>query len=154
MPLNTAHMAIGVIRANVPPTTLARTTYCAAVGERPDGTRMVLIAEAGAQASGINAPLIGLIEAALPAVTVNQVTIPTAIVIPCANTIAGAGYFHMNDAEQQAIRTFLDGADSSFNGFTLKAVVATREICQGCRAMLGRNGFIFPSPDNVSATHP
>jgi hypothetical protein len=45
----------------------------------------------------------------------------------------------MNDAEQQALRTF--SGESTFQGARIKAVVANRPICQSCTFTLTRQGL-------------
>ena len=119
-----------VIVQNVPQQTLQRTSYCAMVVKLGTGVRAVVIAEAGATASGINGPLVDLLD--------NQLNVP---IIPCADPTPGQGTWHMNDAEQQAMRTVLGTGNQTFVGAAIKAVVANRPICQSCRFTLGQLGL-------------
>jgi hypothetical protein len=51
-----------------------------------------------------------------------------AAIIGCADPTPGQGTWHMNDAEQQALRTVQNPGNQTFVGATIKAVVANRPI--------------------------
>ena len=125
--LDLARLAIANIRNLVPDATLNRTTYCAMVIQLNNGNCAVLVAEAGASVRGVNGPLISDLERIL-----------STPVIGCADPIPGLGTWHMNDAEQQALKIWNKGyKDCS----TLKAVVATRPICASCTHTLTQLGL-------------
>jgi len=126
--LNLARQAMQVIVQNVSQKTLGYTSYCAVVVKLSTGVRAVVIAEAGASASGINGTLIDKLD--------NSLGVP---VIPCAAPVLGLGTWHMNDAEQQALRTIFNG--ETFQGATIKAVVANRAICASCTFTLQQRGL-------------
>jgi hypothetical protein len=126
--LNLARQAMQVITQNVPQKTLAYTSYCAMVVKLASGTRVVVVAEAGATASGINGKLVDALD--------NNLQAP---IIPCASPNDGLGTWHMNDAEQQALRTVFDG--ETFKGATIRAVVANRAICESCTFTLQQHGM-------------
>src|SRR3954452_22115316 len=96
--INLARQAMNTIVQRVPAKTLGYTSYCAMVVKLATGKRVVIISEAGATANGINGKLVDALDTAL------QVPI-----IPCAAPTQGLGTWHMNDAEQQALKTFLNG---------------------------------------------
>jgi len=68
-------------------------------------------------------------------------------VIGCAAPIPGQGTWHMNDAEQQALAIWRTGYPTA----TLKAIKATRNICQSCSFFLGQYGLIV---NGTEATAP
>lgn len=116
-----ARQAIVVITQQVSAQALGYTTYCAAVIKIANGNRGLLIAEAGASAAGISGNLLSSIE--------NQVQMA---VLGCASPVSGQGTWHMNDAEQQALRIWQEGYPTA----VLKAVKATRAICPSCTHFL------------------
>lgn len=122
-----ARQAILVIRQNVSAQALGYTTYCASVIKLSNGNRGVLIAEAGANAPGISNNLLATIENLLQMA-----------VLGCASTIAGQGTWHMNDAEQQALRIW----QQNYPDAALKAVKATRAICASCHYTLQQYGMV------------
>jgi len=124
--IDTARTVISHILDVVPSTTLSRTTYCALVVLRPDGSEVVYVAEAGATASGISGPLLDSIQ--------NSVDVNTQIIVGSASTETGLGTWHMNDAEQQALRIASDHISNSPSmlGSVLKAIKANRDICDSC----------------------
>ena len=126
--LNLARLAMQTIVQNVPQKTLSYTSYCAMVVKLASGTRAVVIAEAGETANGINGKLVDALD--------NTLQVP---IIPCAAPTQGQGTWHMNDAEQQALKTVLNG--NTFNGATIKAVVANRAICDSCAYTLKQQGL-------------
>jgi hypothetical protein len=128
--LTLARQAMNLIVQHVPVQTLNRTSYCAVVVKLASGTRAVVVAEAGATASGIGGPLVDLLD--------NGLQVP---IIPCANPTPGLGFWHMNDAEQQAIQT-IQAATGTLQGARIKAVVANRDICPSCTHMLQTMGMI------------
>ena len=91
-----------------------------------NGNRAFLVAEAGASVKGINGPLLNDLDKILQEA-----------VVGCADPTPGVGTWHMNDAEQQALRVWRDG----FRGSTIEAVVATRTICASCRHTLTHLGL-------------
>jgi hypothetical protein len=139
--LNLARQAMNVITQRVPQATLNRTSYCAIVVKLANGTRAVVVAEAGATASGINGPLVTAIDSTLG--------VP---VIPCASTIQGLGTWHMNDAEQQAIRTIQ--TEPTFAGGAIRAAVANRAICGMCQSTLNGLGLIINGGNTSEAYVP
>jgi hypothetical protein len=130
-----ARGAINVITQRVSAQALGYTTYCAAVIKLPNGNRGILIAEAGASASGISASLLSAIE--------NQVQMA---VIGSASTVPGQGTWHMNDAEQQALRIWQEGYPTA----VLKAVKATRAICDSCTYFLQQRQLIVNGDEAVA----
>jgi len=133
--INLARQAITVITNNVSAQALGYTTYCAAVIRLANGNRAILIAAAGATASGISATLLNLIE--------NTVNVA---VIGCAAPTQGQGTWHMNDAEQQALTIFSTGYSTA----TLKAIKATRNICPSCTFFLSQRGLIVTGTEAVA----
>jgi hypothetical protein len=142
--INLACQAMKVIVGNVSPQTLSRTSYCAMVLKLGNGQRVVLIAEAGASARGINEPLLERIENALNAVS------PNVAVIGCAAPTLGQGTWHMNDAEQQALQIHSQD-DGALTGSVIKAVVANRPICASCTFTLTQHGLVV---NGAEATAP
>lgn len=126
--INLARNAMQLIVNHVPAQTLGYTSYCAVVVKLANGTRAVVIAEAGASAPGISGTLVDYLD--------TQLQCP---IIPCAAPVIGQGTWHMNDAEQQALRTIF--TEPTFNGARVKAVVANRAICPSCTATLQQHGF-------------
>jgi len=140
--LNLARQAMQVIVQQVPQATLNRTSYCAAVVKLANGNRAVVVAEAGMTASGINGPLASMIEA----------TVGVAL-IPCAYLLQGPGTWHINDAEQQAIR-IIGSAEGALSGAQIKAVVANRRICDMCQFTLIQLGLIINAHNDSEAYVP
>jgi hypothetical protein len=135
--LDLARQAMQTIIQNLPAKTLSYTSYCAVVVKLANGNRAVVVAEAGATAKGINGKLVDTLENTL-----------NCAVVPCADPTPGQGTWHMNDAEQQAMKTI--GAGDTFNGATVKAVVANRAICQSCTFMLQQHGLVVNGSEAVA----
>ena len=141
--LTLARDAMQVILQNVPQQTLQRTTYCAMVVKLATGVQAVVVAEAGATASGINGRLVDLLD--------NQLCGAGGVaIIPCADPTPGQGTWHMNDAEQQALRTVQNPGNQTFVGATIKAVVANRPICAQCSFSLGQLGLTVTASEAVA----
>jgi hypothetical protein len=112
--------------------TLDRTTYCAMVVQLPNrnNVRAVVVAAAGKTAGGITGTLVDQLDIKLCAGG-------SVAIIPCADPTPDLS----NDAEQQALRTVQKGGDATFKGGVIKAVVASRPICNACGLSLGRLGL-------------
>ena len=112
--------------------TLDRTTYCAMVVQLPNrnNVRAVVVAEAGASARGITGTLVDKLDIKLCAGG-------SVAIIPCAAPTPDL----TNDAEQQALRTVQKGGDTTFKGGAIKAVVASRAICNACSLSLSQLGL-------------
>lgn len=130
--LNLARAAMGAIVAQVGPGPLGFTTYAAATIRLADGRRAIMVTTAGAGANGIPPAILNAVELACPGVAV----------FGAADTVQGQGNWHMNDAEQQVLRTmFAIQNQGAFAGSVLKAVVASRNICASCTHFLQVRGF-------------
>lgn len=123
-----AREAMQIIVQNVQKKTLDYTTYCAMVVKLQNGKRAVVVSEAGQTAKGIAGWLVDKLDV--------QIEVP---IIPCAAPVEGEGTWHMNDAEQQALNTFASGG--TFSGAKIKAVVASRTICESCKHTLTKLGL-------------
>ena len=133
--LTLARDAMQVIVENVSKKSLDFTSYCAMVVQLPNrnNVRAVVVAQAGATASGINGRLVDTLDTRFSADGVP--------IIPCAAPTPGQGTWHMNDAEQQAVITVMNPEDTTFAGVAIKAVVANRPICDQCRFTLKQQGL-------------
>lgn len=135
--INLAKNAMQLIVNHVPAQTFGYTSYCAVVVKLANGVRAVVVAEAGASAPGISGTLVDYLDTNLQCP-----------IIPCAAPIPGQGTWHMNDAEQQALRTIF--TEPTFDGATIKAVVANRTICESCKATLQQHGFTVNGVEAVA----
>ncbi len=130
-----ARAAMNLIVGRLPAQTLSRTSYCAMVVKLTNGNRAILVAEAGRSAGGVNGPLLEYLQASL-----------NIAVAGCAFPIQGLGTWHMNDAEQQALRIHSQ-QEGALAGSRIRAVVANRDICASCSHTLTTMGMVVNGAD-------
>jgi hypothetical protein len=121
--------AVAEIVKAVPKKSLGYTTYAAGFVKTGRGVEAVMISEAGASPGGIPNGLLEKLEARL------QMAI-----LGCAAPVPGQGTWHMNDAEQQILRTITE-ADGELAGAKLRAIAANRDICTSCSYTLQQWGL-------------
>ena len=121
--------------ANLPAQTLGRTTFAALAYETTNDHDVVMVATAGAGATGLSGPAIDALQAHLTANGLGEF-----IVVSVAMPLERIGTWHINDAEMQLLRG-IEAAEedqSALQAAVLCAIGATRRLCANCHHFVGQ----------------